>query len=71
MAIFNNYIIKNMIAKKYYYILLKVKYLNNNFFMLDCQILFKFKSHTDVYSFNKSRLIIINTILDIYGLDDN
>ena len=74
MATFNKYIIENMVARKHYCILLKVRYLSDNFSMLGCQIPFKFKSYSDVDSFNKLRLIIVSrldTMLDTYGLENN
>lgn len=74
ISFFNQYIVKNMVARKQYYVLLKVRYLSDNFAILDCQIPFKFDSYSDIDSFNKLRLIIVsrlNTMLDIYGLEDH
>lgn len=61
-------------ARKQYCVLLKVRYLDDKYAMLDCQIPFKFDSYTDETSFKKLRVVIasrLKTMLDTYGLEDN
>lgn len=59
-SFFNNAIIKNMSARVHYYVLIKLRYLDDNFVMLGCQIPFKFQS----YSHNKIFNQILKKIFD-------
>lgn len=71
---FNKYIIENMEARKQYCVLLKVRYLSDNFCMLGCQIGFKFDNYSSFTSFNNLRNVIIsrlNSTMDIYGIEDS
>ena len=61
-------------ARKQYCVLLKVRYLDDKYAMLDCQIPFKFDSYIDETSFKKLRVVIVSrlkTMLDTHGLEDN
>ena len=61
-------------ARKQYCVLLKVRYLEENFCMLGCQIGFKFDNYSSLDSFNNLRYVIIsrlNSTLDIYGIEDS
>lgn len=70
---FNKNIIKNMSVKVQYYVLLKVRYLDDNFAMLGCKIPFKFNCYSSNKIFNNLRLNLIsrlNVMLDKYSLED-
>ena len=73
-SLFNKYIIENMVARKQYCVLLKVRYLEENFCMLGSQIAFKFDNYYSFESFNNLRFEIIsrlNSMMDIYGMEDS
>ena len=73
-SLFNKYIIENMVARKQYCVLLKVRYLEENFCMLGSQIAFKFDNYSSFESFNNLRFEIIsrlNSMMDIYGMEDS
>lgn len=71
---FNNYIMMYLQARKQYCVLLKVRYLEENFCMLGSQIAFKFDNYSSFDSFNNLRFEIIsrlNSMMDIYGMEDS
>lgn len=63
-----------MVARNQYCVLLKVRYLEENFCMLGSQIAFKFDNYSSFESFNNLRFEIIsrlNSMMDIYGMEDS